>query len=149
VKPEVMKKTAKKTLKKDTEKKQELSQMSNDVVNNYLEAKDYKNLELYIENTCDIKISEKEIAKIAGTNRLNGTSATNLIKVAEQFGFKTILKDNATLNDLQKFITKKIPVIVDWFSTHSEPDGHYSVVVDINKKNILLQDPLPQKSYLS
>lgn len=64
VKPEVMKKTAKKTLKKDTEKKQELSQMSNDVVNNYLEAKDYKNLELYIENTCDIKISEKDILNI-------------------------------------------------------------------------------------
>ena len=32
---------------------------------------------------------------------------------------------------------KKIPVIVDWFSTD---EGHYSSVVDINQENIYLQD---------
>ena len=35
-------------------------------------------------------------------------------------------------------LDNKIPVIIDWFSTD---DGHYCVAVNIDKKNIYMQDP--------
>jgi len=82
--------------------------------------------------------SESEIAKIAGASRKKGISAEGLIKVAKHFGFKAFLKKNSTLADIKKFIKRGIPVIVNWFL---EDDGHYSVVADIDGRNILLVDP--------
>ena len=41
------------------------------------------------------------------------------------------------------FIKKeKLPVIINWFDVD---DGHYSVVVDIDKKNIITVDPIDGK----
>ena len=62
-----------------------------------------------------------------------------LIKAAKELGFKGFFKDFSDIQDIKQYVLdKKIPVIVDWFSTD---DGHYSVVVDIDKNNIYLQDP--------
>jgi ABC-type bacteriocin/lantibiotic exporter with double-glycine peptidase domain len=83
-------------------------------------------------------VSEKEIAEAAGATKEKGVSLPGLIKAAKHFNFKTFSKKNGSLQDLEKFLSKKIPVIVDWFL---EDDGHYSVVVDIGRKNILLSDP--------
>lgn len=82
--------------------------------------------------------SEKEIAKIAGTTNEKGTSLDGMLKAAEHFGFNAFTKKNSTLDDLRYYINKKIPVIVDWFC---EDDGHYSIVVGINKKDVILRDP--------
>lgn len=87
-------------------------------------------------------VSEAEIARVAGATRGKGTSAKGLAKAAKHFGFKTSLKENSALMDLEYFVNKKIPVIVDWFS---EDDGHYSVVVDIDGRNITLMDPQLRK----
>ena len=89
-----------------------------------------------------VSVPEAEIAKIAGASKEKGVSIRGLIKAAKHFGFKTFLKENSSLKDLEYFVNKKIPVIVDWFI---EDDGHYSVVVDINKKNIVLMDPALRK----
>ncbi len=48
------------------------------------------------------------------------------------------IKDFSEISDIKKFINKKIPVIVDWFSGD---EGHYSVIVGIGKDSIYLQDP--------
>ena len=85
-----------------------------------------------------VSVSEAEIAKAAGATRKKGTRIEGLIKAARHFGFKTFVKKNSSLRDLEYFVKRKIPVIVDWFS---EDDGHYSVVVDIDKKNVVLMDP--------
>jgi len=85
-----------------------------------------------------VSVSEAEITKIAGASRKKGVSVKSLMKVAKHFGFKTFFKKNSSLKDLEYFVNKKIPVIVDWFF---EDEGHYSVVVDIDKKNIWLMDP--------
>lgn len=86
-----------------------------------------------------LKKSEKELAKLSGTTKARGVEAENLLKVAKKLGFKGFIKDFSEISDIKKYVLKKkIPVIVDWFSG---TDGHYSVVVDINKKNIYLQDP--------
>lgn len=85
-----------------------------------------------------VSFSEAGIAKAAGATRKKGTKIEGLIKAARHFGFKTFVKKNSSLRDLEYFVKRKIPVIVDWFS---EDDGHYSVVVDIDKKNVVLMDP--------
>lgn len=85
-----------------------------------------------------VSVSEADLAKLSGTTKEKGTSIKGLIRAAKHFGFRVFLKKNSTLNDIRYFIKRKIPVIVDWFS---EDDGHLSVVVDIDKKNIVLMDP--------
>jgi len=85
-----------------------------------------------------IKKTEREVARLAGTTARWGTPATGLVKAVKSFGLKGKVKDNADLSDVRKYISKKIPVIVNWFSTD---EGHYSVVVGIDEKFIYLQDP--------
>ena len=41
-------------------------------------------------------------------------------------------------SDIKKYLDKKTPVIIDWFN---KDDGHYSVVVRLDKKHICLMDP--------
>ena len=89
-----------------------------------------------------VSVSEKEIARVAGATRERGTSIKGLIKAAKRFGFKVFLKKDASLKDLEHFVERKIPVIVDWFD---KEEGHYSVVVDINKRNVVLMDPALRK----
>jgi len=86
-----------------------------------------------------VKKTEKELVKLTNCTREWGVEAWVLLKVAQKLGFKGFVKDESTIDDIRKYVLdKKIPVIVDWFS---EDDGHYSVVVDIDKENIYLQDP--------
>lgn len=82
--------------------------------------------------------TEKELAKLAKASPAHGTTAEQLIKTAKQLGFNAFKKDFSSLKEIKKYVDKKIPVIVDWFSGD---DGHYSVVVGIDKKYIHLQDP--------
>ena len=86
-----------------------------------------------------VLVSETKIAKAAGATPEKGCSIKGLIKATKHFGFRAYLKKKSSLDDLRYFVKKKkVPVIVDWFS---EDEGHYSVMVDINKKNITLIDP--------
>ncbi|MDD2732251.1 MAG: cysteine peptidase family C39 domain-containing protein [Candidatus Pacebacteria bacterium] len=89
-----------------------------------------------------ISKSEAEIAKASGATRQKGVSIDGLVKAARHFGLHTFVKKNSSLDDLRYFVKRKIPVIVDWFF---EDEGHYSVVVDIDKKNIVLMDPSLRK----
>lgn len=92
-----------------------------------------------------VSVPETEIAKVAGATREKGTSIEGLVKAAKHFGFRAFVKEKSTLGDLRYYIKREIPVIVDWFF---ENDGHYSVVVDIDKKNIVLMDPTLRKVFI-
>jgi predicted double-glycine peptidase len=85
-----------------------------------------------------VQVLEAEIAKIAGASKEKGASIKGLIKAAKHFVFNVFLKELSSLTDLKYFVKRKIPVIVDWFF---EDEGHYSVVVDIDKKNVVIMDP--------
>ncbi len=86
-----------------------------------------------------IKKSEAELAKSAKTSLKFGTSAKNVLNVGKRLGLKGFIKDYADINGLKEFVLKKkVPVIVNWFS---QDEGHYSVVVGIDEKNIHLMDP--------
>lgn len=83
--------------------------------------------------------SEKELARLSGCTISKGVKAEGILEAAKKLGFKGFIKDFSDIKDLKKYVLKKkIPVIVNWFSID---EGHYSVVVDIDRENIYLQDP--------
>lgn len=95
-----------------------------------------------------IEKSEEEIAKLAGTKEDLGTDEEGIKKAVEQLGFKAEIKNTSSFEDIQKYLNKKIPVIVNWFTRgridyddSQVPDGHYSVVVGLDDEFIYLQDP--------
>lgn len=86
-----------------------------------------------------IQKSEKELVKLSGATKSGGVEGEGLLKATKKLGFRGFIKDFSEISDIKKYVLeKKIPVIVDWFS---DDEGHYSVVVGIDNKNIYLQDP--------
>ncbi|MBI3485953.1 C39 family peptidase [Candidatus Daviesbacteria bacterium] len=95
-----------------------------------------------------VEKSEGELAKLCGTTKTLGTDDKSLKKVAESLGFNVEIKNLSTFEDIQSWLNKKVPVIVDWF-TRGRTDyddsivavGHYSVVCGLDNEYIYLQDP--------
>lgn len=92
--------------------------------------------------------TEEELAQLCGTDRDLGTTDEGIKKAAEQLGFTAEIHNNSSFDDIQTWLDKKIPAIVNWFTRgrtdydESEvPDGHLSVVVGLDDKYIYLQDP--------
>ena len=92
--------------------------------------------------------TEAELAKLCGTDSGLGTDDISIKKVAESLGFNAEIHNNSAFEDIQKWLDKKVPVIVNWFTRGridygiaEVPDGHLSVVVGLDDKNIYLQDP--------
>lgn len=91
-----------------------------------------------------IRQTQKKLGKIGGTTKTTGTPHKGMIRALRTYGFDSKVKHTkTTFDDLRTLvIKKKLPVIVNWYSVFNPPaSGHYSVVVDINKKNITLMDP--------
>ena len=95
-----------------------------------------------------IEKSEEEIAKLAGTTEDLGTDDEGIKKAAESLGFKVEIKNESSFEEIQEWLNKKTPVVVNWFTRgridydeSQVPDGHYSVVVGLDKEFIYLQDP--------
>jgi len=92
--------------------------------------------------------TEKELGKMSGWDKNLGVDEKGIKKAAEVLGFNVKIKDNSSYSDIQKWLAKGVPVIVDWFTkgridyTDSDvSDGHYSVVAGFDGKFIYLQDP--------
>jgi len=82
--------------------------------------------------------SERELGRLSGCTSRWGTPGEGLLAAARKLGFEGKIIDHADIGDLRAYVKKKIPVIVDWFSTD---EGHYSVVVDVTRTHLVLQDP--------
>jgi len=85
-----------------------------------------------------IAASEEKLAKLSCATESKGTTAEGMIKAAKSFNLQVLLKDSSSVADLNYFVKRKIPVIVDWFD---EDDGHYSVVSHLGDKRIFLVSP--------
>jgi len=99
-------------------------------------------------NYYGVEKSEKELAKLCGAKKDLGTDALGIKRAAESLGFKVRIKNNSGFKDIEDWLKKGVPVIVDWFtrgridySDAEVADGHYSVVTGLDKKYIYLQDP--------
>ncbi len=95
-----------------------------------------------------VEKTEQELFTLCKTKKDLGTDDKSLGKAAEQLGFKVKMKNKSTFKDIEKWLDKKVPVIVNWFTrgrtdyTDSDvADGHYSVVVGLDDDSIYLQDP--------
>ncbi len=95
-----------------------------------------------------IKKTESELAGMLGIDKRLGTDAAAIRRVAESCGLKVEIKDKSSLEEIDGYLEKRIPVIVDWFSRGRNDyddsevaDGHYSVVAGLDEEYIYLQDP--------
>ena len=86
------------------------------------------------------KLTAVKIDKKTGKiDRNFGCTENKMIDIAKTLGFKGLVKQHSSINELKKYIKKGIPVIVDWFSP--EEGGHFSVVVGFKSDYIILADP--------
>ncbi|MGB8816152.1 MAG: C39 family peptidase [Minisyncoccia bacterium] len=95
-----------------------------------------------------INKSEKELSLLAGTTSELGTDDKGIVRAAKSLGFKCVVKNRSTFSDIEKWLKKGVPVIVDWFtrgrvdySSSEVADGHLSVVIGLDDKHIYIQDP--------
>lgn len=95
-----------------------------------------------------VQRSEKEIVERCERDSRLGTNDVSIKKAAKSYGFNVEIKNKASFTDIQKWLNREVPVIVNWFTrgrsdyNDSEvSDGHYSVVMGLDSKNIYLQDP--------
>ena len=59
---------------------------------------------------------EKELAKLCKIKKGLGWNDKDIKKVAEKLGFKVEIKNNSSFKDIEKWLKKGAPVIVDWFT---------------------------------
>ena len=85
---------------------------------------------------------------MAGWDKDLGVDDKGIKRVAELFGFKIIIKNNSSFKDIENWLRKGVPVIVNWFTrgridydNSAVADGHYSVVMGLDDGFIYLQDP--------
>lgn len=92
--------------------------------------------------------TEDELALLMGWDKDLGVDDQGIKKAAESFGLKVEIQNESTFEDIEKWLDKKVPVIVDWFTRGRQdytesavPDGHYSIVSGLDDEYIYLQDP--------
>jgi predicted double-glycine peptidase len=97
-------------------------------------------------------LEEQELMKLLNTSPETGTYVGDIVRVARELGFSAEVKENLTLNDLHTALDKGIPVIIcgqAWRSQEDSDksaredweDGHYIVVLGMDKKYVYYQDP--------
>ena len=92
----------------------------------------------------DIEKSEKELAKLCRHNKNMGVDDEKIKRVAGSLGFKVKIKNSSNFKDIENWLDKKVPVIVNWFTKgrqeYSESevsDGHYSVVAGLDENTFI------------
>lgn len=92
--------------------------------------------------------SERDLAGLTGMVNGLGVDDAGIVRAAESLGFKTAIKNKSDFSDIENWLRKGVPVIVNWFtrgrseySPSEVADGHYSVVVGLDDDFIYLQDP--------
>ena len=95
-----------------------------------------------------VEKTEQELAELCGTTPDLGTDDQGLKRAAEQLGFKVEIQNESTFEDIEQWLKKGVPVIVDWFTRgrsdyddSAVADGHHSVVAGLDDDFIYLQDP--------
>ncbi len=86
------------------------------------------------------KIPIQKIIKQCNPVKGRGTSHKILIQTARKNNFRVSAKNNSSINEIKKFIDKKIPVLVNYINPQSQR-GHYSVIKGYTKTHLILADP--------
>lgn len=84
------------------------------------------------------RLSEKAISLRSRTSLKFGTTPANLLSAAKSYGLTGQWMRQASIRDLRRWFDSGVPTIVNWFSIN---EGHYSVVIGVDKTSIVLADP--------
>jgi ABC-type bacteriocin/lantibiotic exporter with double-glycine peptidase domain len=60
-----------------------------------------------------IEKTEDELAELAGTTKGLGTDDNSLKRVLESFNLKVVIKNDSNFKDIQHWLNKDVPVIVE------------------------------------
>lgn len=85
-------------------------------------------------------IDEEDLARELGTNDAMGTERDRMSGILKQYGLVPFERTDATLDDMRHLLQNGFPVIVRFLEKEENSD-HYGVVVGIDEKNIVLNDP--------
>jgi predicted double-glycine peptidase len=95
-----------------------------------------------------VEKTEKELAELTGLVSDLGISDKDIVRAAESLGFRAEIKTESNFAEIEEWLEKGTPVIVNWFTRGRQdyddsevPDGHYSVVSGLDDDYIYLQDP--------
>jgi len=88
-----------------------------------------------------VSVSEKELIDFGNIGE-EGTDFATMRKLANEYGFSFWSTYKGTIEDLKRWLNKKIPVLVCYqLGNPSGHNGHYSIVYGIDNKYIWLSDP--------
>ena len=87
-----------------------------------------------------VNLSEEDIADACNHTYELGCKSEDMACAAEALGFNVLLKNNSTIDEVERLVKVGVPVIVDWFCG-DPPEGHSSVVIGVDKKNMYILDP--------
>ena len=86
-----------------------------------------------------ISKSQDEWARLSGATKKDGVQDDGIMKAIKKIGFTAKIIKQTTFNNLRKLINQNKTFLVIWWSGK---EGHYSPVVDVTKKDIILADPM-------
>ena len=95
---------------------------------------------------------ESDLIQEMGTSPEHGTTPSAMAEFAREAGYNAEVRENLTLKDLEKAVEDNIPVTVAiqaWRESSLEElpwkdrwdDGHYVVVMGLDKNNVYFEDP--------
>lgn len=112
----------------------------------------------FVAKQNDVKLSYRRALKLAKPTR-NGTRAESMISTLKEIGFRrAYLRTNLKWSTMYNHLKRGNTVIVAWWSDLDAgnkrpvpmmPDGHWCVVLKMDKETITLYDPdAPQERHL-
>ncbi len=84
--------------------------------------------------------TQKHLARLLKTDPATGTSHLEMIREAEKGGFYCYVNKGSSLQEIQYFLSRKLPVIVHFIEPSGE-EGHYSVITGMKNRELILDDP--------
>lgn len=90
--------------------------------------------------------SEKYLSRRLRTNKDIGSRHLMMRKAAVKQGFYCYVNDEALWEELEYFIRRKLPVIVNYVESDTN-ESHYAVVSGVSPKRIILADPWLGKDF--
>lgn len=98
------------------------------------------------------EIGEEELMRLMGTDDAVGTYPENMVRGIQALGFEGEVRENLTLDEVQRVTDRGHPVIglaQVWRSAKASPgspldewdSGHYIVILGVDAENVYFQDP--------
>lgn len=84
-----------------------------------------------------IDISEEKLEKLCGTTEEKGTYHWQISEALDKLNIGYLMKNNAKLKDIYKYIINGYPVLVD---LEKDGNGHYSIVIGMDNEKVRILD---------